>query len=69
MSYEELMNKYMDAKNKYTDALVENENLKLENQNLKRIIYGVKREHTPKQEQLENSVQCSLFENNENIDK
>ena len=69
MSYEELMNKYMDAKKKYTDALVENENLKLENQNLKRIIYGVKREHTPKQEQLENSVQCSLFENNENIDK
>ena len=55
MSYEELMSKYKEL-------TIENENLKLENNNLKRIIFGVKREYTPQKEQVENSVQCSLFD-------
>ena len=61
MSYDELMEKYKKQ-------LVEIDNLKIENNNLKRIIYGVKREHTPTLEQMENSVQCSLFAENNHID-
>jgi len=61
MSYDELLEKYNILNAKY-------ENVKLENQNLRRIIYGVKREYTPKQEQVENCMQCSLFENNEELD-
>jgi len=52
MSYDELLEKYNILNAKY-------ENVKLENQNLRRIIYGVKREYTPKQEQVENCMQCS----------
>ena len=62
MSYEELLKENQNLKVKY-------ENLKLENQNLKRIIYGVKREYTPKQEQVENSMQCSLFDDDKKVDE
>ncbi len=61
MSYDELLKKYEESQ-------IEIENLKLQVNNFKRIIYGVKREHTPKQEQLEISTQCSLFDVEENID-
>ena len=68
MSYDELLEKYNTLNTKYEDIKVDYENVKLENQNLRRIIYGVKREYTPKQEQVENCMQCSLFENNEELD-
>ena len=76
MSYEELMKEYKETLNKYTEMVnkysetekqyketsIENENLKLENNNLKRLIFGVKRETTPKKPQEETSMQCSLFD-------
>ena len=62
MSYEELMSQYKETLNKYKETMLENENLKLENNNLKRIIFGVKREYAPQQEQKESSMQCSLFD-------
>ena len=62
MSYDELLKKYQESQ-------IEIENLKLQVNNFKRIIYGVKREHTPKKEQLENCTQCSLFELQEKIDE
>lgn len=62
MSYEELLENYNKLQSKY-------ENTKLELDNLKRIVFGVKREYTPKQEQLENSVQCSLFDKEKEVDE
>ena len=62
MSYEELLENYNKLQLKY-------ENTKLELDNLKRIVFGVKREYTPKQEQLENSVQCSLFDKEKEVDE
>ena len=56
-----------EALKKIQDLELENENLKLENNSLKRIIFGSKREKTPKnnEEQIE---QCSLFETPEEIE-
>ena len=61
MSYDELMSAYKKLQ-------IEKENLKLQVNNFKKIVFGVRREYTPKNEQLENSVQCSLFEMNNKID-
>ena len=46
---------------------LENENIKLENNSLKRIIFGSKREHTPKVTEEQIEEQCSLFETPEEI--
>ncbi len=62
MSYEELLKNYTELQEKY-------ENTKLQLDNLKRIVFGVKREYTPKQEQIENSIQCSLFDLEKEVDK
>lgn len=69
MSYEELLEKYEktqleldNTKLQLTDTTMKYENTKLELENLKRIVFGTKREYTPKQEQIENSIQCSLFD-------
>ena len=62
MSYEELLENYNKLQLKY-------ENTKLELDNLIRIVFGVNREYTPKQEQLENSVQCSLFDKEKEVDE
>ena len=47
---------------------LENENLKLENNSLKRIIFGSKREYTPKATEEQIKEQCSLFDNPEEIE-
>ena len=47
---------------------LENENLKLENNSLKRIIFGSKREKTPKDNKEQIEEQCSLFDNPEEIE-
>ena len=47
---------------------LENENLKLENNSLKRIIYGSKREKTPKINEEQIEEQCSLFDTPEEIE-
>lgn len=63
MSYDELLDNYNKLQTKY-------ENTKLELDNLKRIVFGVKREYTPKkEEQLENSIQCSLFDEKKEMDE
>ena len=48
---------------------LENENLKLENNSLKRIIFGSKREYTPKATEEQIKEQCSLFDNPEEMEK
>lgn len=62
MSYDELLKNYNELQTKYEDT-------KLQLDNLKRIMFGVKREYTPKQEQLENSVQCSLFDSKKEVEE
>jgi len=76
MSYQELMEKYQEQLQKYQeqsikykeqsqkcqDLQIENENLKLENQNLKKVIFGVRREYTSKQDEIVDGTQTSLFE-------
>lgn len=47
---------------------LENENLKLENNSLKRIIFGSKREHTPKATEEQIEEQCSLFDDPKEIE-
>jgi len=54
MSYEELYEKYQNLE-------LENSSLKLELNNLKKVIFGVKREHTPKEENIIDGEQGSLF--------
>lgn len=68
MSYDELMNAYLNkiSENEKLKVQVENQNLEINN--LKRIIYGVKREYTPKKEQEVSTQQCSLFSDEQNID-
>lgn len=64
MSYEELLKEYNKLQIKY-------ENTKLQLDSLKRIVFGSRREYSPKpEEQYENCTQCSLFtQGNKNIDK
>ena len=62
MSYEELLKKY-------NEQSIELENVKLELNNLKRIVFGSKREKTPEAEQNVNDKQCSIFDNEEDIEK
>ena len=47
---------------------LENENLKLENNSLKKIIFGSKREKTPKNNEERIKEQCSLFDTPEEIE-
>ena len=75
MTYEELMEEYIKVVSANKELSSKNNNLtsenielkvKVENQqleinSLKRIIYGVKREYTPKTEVIQNGEQCSLF--------
>lgn len=63
MSYDELLKNYNELQSKYEDT-------KLQLDNLKRIVFGVKREYTPKkEEQLENSIQCSLFDSKKEMEE
>ena len=62
MSYEELLKKY-------NEQTIELENVKLELNNLKRIVFGSKRENTPKVEQNVNTEQCSIFDNEKDIEE
>ena len=69
MSYQELMEKYQEQLQKFEeqsqkcqDLQIENANLKLENQNLKKVIFGVRREYTVKQDEIVDGTQSSLFD-------
>lgn len=69
MSYDELLENYKELQIKYEDTKTKYEDTKLQLDNLKRIMFGVKREYTPKQDQLENSVQCSLFDSKKEVEE
>lgn len=68
MSYEELMQKYEKAQSEINDLKRENTNLKIkvENQELQinwfnKYVFGSKRETTPKEENIVEGTQCSIF--------
>ena len=61
MDYDELMNSYKELQIQY-------DNLKLEVNALRRIVFGSKREKTSVNESI-NLDQCSLFDNEEDIEK
>lgn len=68
MSYEELMQKYEKAQSEINDLKHENTNLKIkvENQELQinwlnRYVFGSKKEATPKEENIVEGTQCSIF--------
>ena len=75
MSYDELMAEYQKTQIEYQKAQIEYQKLKKENNNLKikvenqelqintlkRYVFGSKREYTPKEENLVEGVQISLF--------
>lgn len=61
MDYDKVVNEKNELQIKYDNAI-------LELNALKRIVFGSKREKTPVQE-LEDSKQCSLFDNEEDIEK
>ena len=69
MSYDELMFEYQKMKFANENLMQVVQNQQLEINALKRMIFGQKREYTPKKEQLENVTQCSLFDDNENVEK
>lgn len=70
MSYDELLKNYTELKEKYEDTKIKYEDAKLQLDNLKRVVFGTKREYTPKQEeQVESSMQCSLFDDNKKENK
>lgn len=69
MSYDELMFEYQKMKLANENLMEVVQNQQLEINSLKRMIFGQKREYTPKKEQLENVTQCSLFDDNENVEK
>lgn len=68
MLLEEAIKKIQVLESKNENLELENENLKLENNSLKRIIFGSKREHTPKATEEQIKEQCSLFDNPEEIE-
>lgn len=55
--------------NENKNLQIELDNVKLELNNLKRVIFGSKREKTPKPEQNVNTEQCSIFDNEKDIEK
>ena len=63
-----LEDKRNELEQKNQNLELENENLKLENNSLKRIIFGSKREHTPKVTEEQIEEQCSLFDDPEEIE-
>ena len=63
-----LENKRNELEQKNQNLELENENLKLENNSLKRIIFGSKREKTPKNSEGQIEEQCSLFDTPEEIE-
>ena len=69
MSYDELMFEYQKMKLANENLMEVVQNQQLEINSLKRMIFGQKREYTPKKEQLESVTQCSLFDDDENVEK
>ena len=52
-----------------TKLKIELANAKLELNNLKRVIFGTKREYTPEANETPIEEQCSLFENEKDIEQ
>lgn len=69
MTYEELMEKYQNMQKEYNTLKIKYENAELQLNSLKRMIFGSKREATPKDLQLENGMQCSFFDDEKSIEE
>lgn len=69
MSYDELMNAYLASQEECKKLQIKYDNLELELNSLKRIVFGQKREQTPKQDVINGNVQCSLFMEQEDIEQ
>ena len=67
MSYDELMEKYLEIQNQYQELQIKNENLTLELNTYRKMIFGSKREALPKEEHIEE--QCSLFDDPKDIEE
>ena len=61
MSYDELMSEYKKLKEENNNLKIKVENQSLEINTLKRYVFGSKRESTPKEENIVEGIQCSLF--------
>ena len=61
MSYDELMAEYQKLKKENNNLKIKVENQELQINTLKRYVFGSKREYTPKEENLVEGVQISLF--------
>jgi len=68
MDYDELMKQYKKVQSQNVDLQMKLENAELQLNVLKKIVFGSKREKTPVQESI-NIDQCSLFDNEEDIEK
>ena len=61
MTHEELFLEYQKLKQENTKQAIEIENLKLQINTLNRYIFGSKKESTPKEENIVEGTQCSIF--------
>lgn len=61
MTYEELVLEYQKLKNENTELKIKIENQQLHINALNRYIFGSKRESTPKEENIVEGIQCSIF--------
>ena len=68
MTYEELQKAYKNVSAELANAKVKIENQQIELNNLRRIVFGSRREYTPEVEQ-EDTMQCSLFKNEKEMDE
>lgn len=61
MTYEELVSEYKKLKQENTELKIKVENQQLHINALNRYIFGSKRETTPKEENIVEGIQCSIF--------
>lgn len=69
MTYEELLKENEKLQKELSNTKIVLANKELELNNLKRIVFGSKREKAPEENNLENSEQCSIFDNEKDIEK
>ena len=67
MTYEELQKAYKNVSEELANARAKIENQEIEINNLRRIVFGTRREYTPEEEQ-EDTMQISLFKNEQEMD-
>lgn len=69
MTNQELLTENEKLRSELSNTKIKYENTKLELDNLKRILFGSKREYTPQAETDEISEQCSIFDDEKDIEE